>query len=77
MRGKNSLTPAVLDGVASSQNTSRAKEQEGTNRFGRILDAGLGTKDCFGNLLHALILAYDPFMQDRIQMQDLAALALI
>ena len=58
-------------------NTSRSKEQERTNRLGRILNAGFGTKDGFGYFLHAFILAYDPFVQNRIQMEDLAALALI
>ena len=57
--------------------TSRSKEQEGTDRFGRILDPGFGTKDGFGYLFHAFILAYDPFVQHGIQMQDLAALALV
>ena len=61
----------------SLADTGRSKEQEGTNRFGRILDPGFGTKDGFSYLFHAFILAYDPFVQHGIQMQDLAALALV
>ena len=55
--------------------TCRTKEQEGTDRFGRILDAGFGTKDCICNPLHTFILAYNSLVKLIFQSKEFGSLA--
>ena len=56
--------------------TGRSKEQERSDRLGRILDACFGTKNCFRDLRHAVILTDDSLVQLVTQCQDLSTLSL-
>ena len=55
----------------------RSKEQERSNRFGRILDAGFGPDNRLCYLRNAFILTNNPFVEFIRQMQGLASLAFI
>ena len=55
--------------------TCRTKEQEGTDWFSRILDAGFGTKDCICNPLHTFILAYNSLVKLIFQSEKFSSLA--
>ena len=57
-------------------NTGRSKEQEGTNRFGWILDACFGTDNRIRYLLHTFILTDNPFMEFFVQMEGFISLTL-
>ena len=53
-----------------------AQEQEGADGLGGILDARLGAENGLRHLLHALVLADHPLVEQFVQMKGLAALAL-
>ena len=56
--------------------TGRAEEQEGTNRFCRVLDTRFGTNDGIAHKRHRIVLTDNTFMQFLIQMQCLVSLTL-
>ena len=61
----------------SLADAGRSEEQEGTDRFCRVLDPGFGTDDRIRNLLDSLILTDNPFMEFFIEMKRLVSLTLI
>ena len=53
-----------------------SKEQERSDRLGRILDSCFGTKNCFRDFRHAVILTDDSLVQFVTQCQDFSTLSL-
>ena len=56
-------------------NTGRSKEQERSNRFGRVFDSCFGTKDCICNKTYTFILSDHTFMQFILQTKKFRSLA--
>src|SRR5699024_9953399 len=54
--------------------TGRSKEQEGTDRLGRILNTGFGTDNSVCYLCNAFVLSDHPFMKLLFQVKDLGTL---
>ena len=57
--------------------TGRSKEEEGTDRLGRIFDSCFGTDDCISYFRNAFVLSDDTFVKFICKVQCLTSLAFI